>query len=92
METLLQPLYQPVLAEERPAGREPVPSVRSTRPAACSTPPRLRCSPAGLPSWMLLPLLLLGPQLVFLGRSHLPGLEVTDGRDMTQFTTKFRLS
>lgn len=70
-------LYPPVLAAERPAGLEPVLSVRSTRPAACSTRPRLRCSLAGLLLWMLLRLLLLGLQLLSRGPSHLPGLEVT---------------
>lgn len=73
MKTLLS-LYQPVLAGEWLADRRPVLSVRSTQPAACSTLPRLRCSPAGLLMRMLLLLLLLELQLLSPERSHLPEL------------------
>ncbi len=90
--TSLQPLYPPVLAAEWLAGRGPVLSVHSTQPAACSTPPRPRCSPAGPPLWMLLPQLLQELQLLSRGQSHLPGLEVTDERDMTRLTTTLMLT
>lgn len=74
-------LYQPVLAGEWLADQTLVLPVRSMQPAACSTLPRLRCSPAGLLMWMPLPLLLLLElqlQLLSLERSRLPELERSD--------------
>ena len=84
MKTLWQPQYQPVLAGEGLAAQEPVLSVHSTQPAACSTRPRLRYSPADLPLWMPLPPLRPELRLQTQGRSLLSGLEGTHKGDMTQ--------